>query len=188
MFVAGPVFSDLVGTLLCGSISEQQSVRHVFAAPRRQILLPEAFRPADPGQRWPDQVVFGLALVRCKARGEAVKYATQIGLKFVDLDVLNGRPIGKLFDRLAKEILGEQASLEVSPSRHAWSWLFRHFFRLRRPVPRHSVSLSASRRARTNSRSDRRFRYFSDSGFSPPSSSCRAHSERSARRHTARAK
>ena len=32
----------------------------------------------------------------------------------------------------------------------------------RRPVPRHSVSLSASRRARTKSRSDRRFRYFND--------------------------
>ena len=45
---------------------------------------------------------------------------------------------------------------------------------------RHSVSVSARRRASTKSRSERRFRYFSDSGFSPPSSSSSAHNERSA--------
>ena len=76
VFVASPVLSDLVGTLLCGSISEQQAVWHVFSSARRQILLPEAFRPAEPGQHRPDQIVFGLAFVGRKVRGEAIEYAT----------------------------------------------------------------------------------------------------------------
>ena len=76
VFVAGPVFSDLVGPPLRLSVSEQQTVRYVFAAACRQVLLPEAVRPAEPGQHRPDQIVFGVAFVGPEVRREAVEKAT----------------------------------------------------------------------------------------------------------------
>ena len=55
---------------------------------------------------------FSLAFIGETIRGEVGEDAPQIFLKFVDLGVLDGSPIGKRVDRIAKEIFGEQASLE----------------------------------------------------------------------------
>ena len=117
MAVALPLVGEAVGAVLRGTVREQQAVRHVVAADRRQVLLPEVGRPAEPRQHRPDQVVLGLALVGGQVRGEAVQPGLQRGLKVVKGRRRHVVPVGKLIDRFPEETLREEATVKESGHR-----------------------------------------------------------------------
>ena len=118
VLVALPLLGEAVRPVLRGAVGEQQSVRHVFASARREVLLPEAGCPAEPRQHRPDQVILGLALVGRQSRRKAVEQATQRGLEVCESLVGQVPPVRKLSDRFSKEVLGEQAPLEGPDHRH----------------------------------------------------------------------
>ena len=61
--------------------AEQEAVRNILAAVRRQILLPQACCPIEPREDRPNQVIFGLALVWRLRRREAIENLLEVARK-----------------------------------------------------------------------------------------------------------
>ena len=118
VLITPPVLVKTVGTIRGGIVGEQQSVRHVFPAARREILLAETCRPAEACQHRPDQIVLGLALVGRADGREAREYLPQARLKPVKQLVADGWPVGCLDDGIAQKIFSEKTSLEWSGAVH----------------------------------------------------------------------
>ena len=92
-------------------VSEQQAVRDVIDAPRRQILLPQARCPSETVQDRPDQIILGLALVRPLPVG-TVEDLSQSVLDTVEGSISEGLPLIEFDDRFPEKIAREQSAVE----------------------------------------------------------------------------
>ena len=116
--VALPFLGEAVGAVLRRVVREQQAVGHVLAAVSGEVLLAKMRRPPELSKDRPDQIVFGLAFIGRLRHWEAVENVTGGGFEGVERVGVKFPPVVQTSDRIAKEIVGEETSLEWGSDAH----------------------------------------------------------------------
>ena len=116
--IALPFLGEAIGTVLSGGVCEQQAVGYVLAALGGEVLLAKTRLPPELQDDRPDQIVFGLAFIGRLRHWEAVENVTGGGLEGVERVGVKFPPVVQTSDRIAKEIVGEETSLEWGSDSH----------------------------------------------------------------------
>jgi len=86
---------------------KEQSIRYVYAALWRQVLLAKGLCPTKRFKNWPDQIVLCLAFVRRLRSWEAIKVSANALTELIKISVAKRVPFRNILDGFGQEVGGK---------------------------------------------------------------------------------